>query len=150
MLNVSRAGARKAVANGMMLDVKYVGENGAAVNPASLAQGTRFTAVIRVKGDAVRSYENLALTLGIPSGWEIVNERLTGAASAEDGYDFKDIRDDKVLWYFGLPAGRSKTFQVQLRAAYEGSYVLPAVVCEAMYNPAVSAATASGSASVTR
>ena len=150
VLSVSRSGARKAVSNGLGLEVKYLGENGAAVNPASLPQGTRFTAVVHVKGDAVRSYENLALTLGIPSGWEIVNERLTGAASAEDGYDFKDIRDDKVLWYFGLPAGRSKTFQVQLRAAYEGSYVLPAVVCEAMYNPAVSAATASGSASVTR
>ena len=125
-------------------------ENGAALNPASLAQGTRFSAVVKVTGDAVRSHENLALTLGVPSGWEIVNDRLTGGKTADDAYDYKDIRDDKVLWFFGLPAGRSKTFTVQLRAAYEGAYVLPAVVCEAMYDPAVNASTASGSARVTR
>ena len=88
--------------------------------------------------------------IGVPSGWEIVNDRLTGGNTADDGYDYKDIRDDRVLWYFGLPAGRSKTFTVQLRAAYEGTYMLPAVVCEAMYEPAVSAATASGTAVVKR
>ena len=150
VLSVSRSGMRKPVSNGLSLEVKYVGENGAAVNPSALAQGTRFSAVVRVKGDAVLSHENLALNFGIPSGWEIVNDRLTGGNTADDGYDYKDIRDDRVLWYFGLPAGRSKTFTVQLRAAYEGTYVLPAVVCEAMYEPAVSAATASGTAVVTR
>ena len=150
VLNVSRDGLGKAVSSGLGLEVKYVGENGAAVNPASLPQGTRFSAVVRVKGDAVRAHENLALSLGIPSGWEIINERLTGSTTAEDGYDYKDIRDDKVLWYFGLPAGRSKTFRVQLRAAYEGTFALPSVVCEAMYDPAASAATASGTAVVTR
>ena len=97
----------------------------------------------------MRSLENLALDMGIPAGWEIVNERLTGAAS-EDSYDYKDIRDDRVLWYFGLPAGRSKSFSVQLRAAYEGSYSLPATVCQAMYEPAVNACSASGTAVVTR
>ena len=62
-----------------------------------------------------------------------MNDRLQGAALAEDGYDYKDIRDDRVNWFFALPAGRSKTFKVNLRAAYEGSYVRPAVVCNAMY-----------------
>ena len=150
VLNVSRSGLAKAVSNGLSLEVKYEGENGAAVNPSALPQGTRFSALVRVKGDAVRSHENLALSLGIPSGWEIINDRLTGSTLAEDGYDYKDIRDDKVLWYFALPAGRSKTFTVQLRAAYEGSFTLPSVVCEAMYDPAVSAATASGTAVVKR
>ena len=47
-----------------------------------------------------------------------------------------------------LPAGRFKTFSVQLRAAYEGRFVLPATTVEAMYEPAVQAATAAGTASV--
>ena len=150
VLNVTRAMGRKAIANGISVEVKYVGENGAAINPAKLAQGTRFSAVVKVTGDAVRAHSNLALTLGVPSGWEIVNDRMTGGSTSDDGYDYKDIRDDKVLWYFGLPAARSKTFTVQLRAAYEGSYALPAVVCEAMYDPAVNASTAAGSTVVTR
>ena len=91
----------------------------------------------------------MALSLGIPSGWEIVNDRMTGSTLQEDGYDYKDIRDDRVDWFFGLPAKRSKTFRVQLRAAYEGSYILPAVVCQAMYEPTLNANTASGTAVVT-
>ena len=148
VLSVSREGNRKAVSNGLGVEVRYTAENGSALNPSNLAQGTRFKATIKVTGDAVRPHENLALNFGIPSGWEIVNERLQGGSVAEDGYDYKDIRDDRVNWFFALPAGRSKTFTVQLRAAYEGSYVLPAVVCEAMYDPAVNASTASGKAVV--
>jgi hypothetical protein len=150
VLSVSREGAKKAVSNGLGIEVRYTGENGSTVNPATLAQGTRFTATIKVTGNAVRAHENLALNFGIPSGWEIVNDRLQGGKLAEDGYDYKDIRDDRVNWFFALPAGRSKTFSVQLRAAYEGSYVLPAVVCEAMYDPTVNASTASGKAVVTK
>ena len=131
--------------------MKYVSaDNGAALNPASLPQGTRLKAIIKVSNpSAARAYENLALNFPVPSGWEILNERLTGGAS-EDVYDHKDIRDDRVNWFFALPAGRSKTFTVQLRAAYEGRYMQPSVVAEAMYEPAVQAATASGTASVTR
>ena len=149
ILTETREPAAKAVSNGLEVNVKYVGENGAAISPATLSQGTRLSAIITVKGHPNRSLKNLALSMGIPSGWEIVNERLTAGASAEDGYDFKDIRDDRVDWFFALPAGRSKTFRVQLRAAYEGTYTLPAVHCEAMYDATVNASSASGKAVVT-
>ena len=65
-------------------------------------------------------------------------------------YDYQDIRDDRCDWFFDLPHGTAKTFQIRLRAAYEGSYVLPAVTCEAMYDPHVAANTASGKAEVVR
>ncbi len=150
VLTQTREPAAKAVSNGLEVAVKYVGENGAVISPASLSQGTRLSAVITVKGHANRALNNLALSMGIPSGWEIVNERLTGGSQPEDGYDFKDIRDDRVDWFFALPAGRSKTFRVQLRAAYEGTYTLPAIHCEAMYDATVNASSASGKAVVTK
>ena len=151
LVKTARSGVRTATSNGLKLEIKYVSaETGAAVNPASLPQGTRFQAIIKVSNtSAVKGYENLALNFPVASGWEILNERLAGGAS-EDGYDHKDIRDDRVNWFFGLPAGRSKTFTVQLRAAYEGRYMLPSAVAEAMYEPAVQAASASGMAAVTR
>ena len=149
VLSVTRGGTRKALANGIAVDVRYFDEQGAAVDPATLKQGTRFTATVKVTGNAVRSFDNLALSLRIPSGWEIINDRMSGAAD-DAPYDYKDIRDDRVNWFFGLPSGRSKTFKVQLRAAYEGAFVLPSVVCEAMYDPSVSACTLSGKAVVTR
>lgn len=141
----------KARSNGLTLGVKYLDAAGAAVNPRSLKQGDSFRAVITVKSaQTVLDLENMALSMRIPSGWEIVNERLTGGAAADTDIDYLDIRDDRQDWFFTLKAGESKTFTAQLRAAYEGSYVLPAIVCENMDQPAYSAATAMGTAAVTK
>ena len=138
----------QALSSGLGVEVKYMDADGRAVDPSSLQQGVRFQAVVKVSNLCAVGLDNLSLSFGVPSGWEIVNERMTGAV--EDGYDHKDIRDLRVDWFFGLPAGRYKTFTVQLRAAYEGSYVLPATVASAMYKPAVSGCTASGVAVVRR
>ena len=143
-----REAVAKPLSNGLGVEVKYTDADGATVNPASLQQGTRFQAVVKVTNLTALALDNLSLSFGIPSGWEIVNDRMAGAG--EEGYDHKDIRDLRVDWFFGLPAGRFKTFTVQLRAAYEGTYVLPATVASAMYKPAVNGCTASGKAVVVR
>ena len=150
VLNEVREPVTKSENHGLTLEVTYEGENGAVLNPSVLAQGTRFTAVIRVWGNSNENLSNLALSLPVPSGWEIVNDRLTGAGATEETYDYKDIRDDRVDWFFSLPIKHRKTFRVQLRAAYEGVFDLPAVTCQAMYNPSVSACTAAGSVTVER
>ncbi|MBQ9411353.1 MAG: alpha-2-macroglobulin [Bacteroidales bacterium] len=149
ILTASREPRSKALSNGLKLEVKYVGEDGKALSPQAIDQGTCFKAVIKVtNASPARAYESLALSLAIPSGWEIINDRLTGAVTEEDGYDHLDIRDTRADWFFGLPAGRFKTFTIGLRAAYAGSYVMPATVCQAMYEPAVNASTADGTAVV--
>ena len=152
LVSISRPAAGAVVparSNGLRLEVSYKDEKGRSVNPASLAQGTRFSASVKVLNATQGDLENLALGLCIPSGWEIQNDRLLGGED-ESGYDHKDIRDDRVNWFFALPAGKAKTFTVQLRAAYEGTYTLPAIVCEAMYQRGINASTASGSAVVNR
>ena len=140
----SREAVRNPMSNGLKVEVTYLDDDGKALNPASLQQGTRFRAVVKVTNlSAALNLNNLSLSFGVPSGWEIVNDRLTGATD-DSGWDHKDIRDLRVDWFFGLPAGRYKTFTVQLRAAYEGTFVLPATVCSAMYQPTVNGCTASG------
>jgi len=53
--------------------------------------------------------------------------------------DYQDIRDDRVYTYFNLSPGSSRTFKTILTASYSGTYYLPAVSCEAMYDNSVSA-----------
>jgi len=53
--------------------------------------------------------------------------------------DYQDIRDDRVLTFFDLGAGQSHTYRVQLNAAYQGRFYLPAVSCEAMYDNTIAA-----------
>ena len=92
---------------------------------------------------------SLALCIPAPSGWEIFNERLYGNASAaEAGYEYMDMRDDCVRYYFDLARGTRKSFSVRFRAAYKGEFILPSISCEAMYSPENNAHTASGKAIV--
>jgi uncharacterized protein YfaS (alpha-2-macroglobulin family) len=78
-----------------------------------------------------------------PSGWEIYNERILGTDSIGSigSYNYRDIRDDRVLTYFNLAAGQTKTFKVRLQAAYRGKFYLPAVSLQAMYEPREQART---------
>jgi uncharacterized protein YfaS (alpha-2-macroglobulin family) len=58
-----------------------------------------------------------------------------GAANTnDDGYKYRDIRDDRVMTYFDLAKEKEKTFEVILNAAYVGKYYLPGTNCEAMYD----------------
>ena len=79
---------------------------------------------------------------------EIFNDRLFGSGETRAGYSYRDIRDDRVIWYFDLPRGRSKTFKVKMHAAYEGEFTHPSVKCEALYDAHISANSASGTAKV--
>ncbi len=56
--------------------------------------------------------------------------------------DYQDIRDDRVFTYFDLTAEKgdgTRTYRVQLNAAYAGHYYLPTVGCEAMYDKRIRA-----------
>lgn len=136
-----------AMANNLRLDVRYLAMNGTPIDIREVKQGTDFTAVVTVANiSGISDYTHLALTHIIPSGWEIYNERMvtpeqTGATAA---YTYQDIRDDRVLTYFDLRQGQSKTFTVRLQATYAGSFILPAIQCEAMYDAGVVARTKGG------
>jgi hypothetical protein len=76
----------------------------------------------------------MALGMVVPSGWEIRNERMSGATqiATSDEYDYRDFRDNAVFTFFDLK--KVKTFRVALTAAYAGKYYLPDIQCEAMYD----------------
>ncbi len=118
------------------LSVRYTDLKGNALDVKSLKQGTEFATIVTVSNGIEQAFTDLAMTQVFPSGWEIFNDRLLGTGGeAATTYNNRDIRDDRVLTYFNLAAGESKTFRVRLQAAYRGRYYLPAVSCQAMYAP---------------
>jgi hypothetical protein len=134
-------GAEESNENNLSLIVTYTDTKGNSIDPASLTQGTAFFANVTVKNPGVRGqYQNLALTQIFPSGWEINNLRLTDDENTDnktDRGDYQDIRDDRVYTYFALGSGVSRTFKTILTAGYAGTYYLPAISCEAMYDNSV-------------
>jgi uncharacterized protein YfaS (alpha-2-macroglobulin family) len=133
-----------AISNNLKIEVVYTDLSGKRIDVSELKQGTDFIASIEVRNtNGMNDYTDIALTYIIPSGWEIFNERMTGD-DGESAYDYRDIRDDRVLTYFDLSRGQSKGMKVRLQASYTGSFVLPAVQCEAMYDTSAQAKTVAG------
>ncbi len=120
--------------NFIKMSVNYFDKNGAALNPASLPMGTDFSVTITVENPSQYRVTELALSYYLASGWEIINDRLTGTGSENNGAKHFDIRDDRAYFFFDLSAKQKKSFKLKLNATYEGSYMLPAVRCEDMYN----------------
>lgn len=133
-------GEEEDAQNNLSLTVRYTDTNGHDIDVSRLEQGTEFMAEVTVVHPGQRSwYENLALSQVFPSGWEINNLRLQGDENfvASGAFNYQDIRDDRVYTYFWLTVNERRTFRVMLTASYAGTFYLPAVSCEAMYDKGI-------------
>ncbi|MDR2841025.1 MAG: alpha-2-macroglobulin [Paludibacter sp.] len=136
-----------AIANNLQLEISYRDLNGNALKIDKLTQGTDFVSVIQITNTStVNNYANLALTQIIPAGWEIAPAELQGSI----GSTYCDIRDDRVLTYFDLNRGSKIVFSVRLQATYIGNYTLPAIRCQAMYDPEAQARSKAATIEVTQ
>ncbi len=137
-------GMEKAGESNLKMGLKYKNMQGEIISVENLKQGTDFIAEVTVTNPGFRGdYEELAITQIFPSGWEILNNRLddTDQAFIGDRPEYLDIRDDRVLTYFDLKKNKKATFKVYLNASYQGTYYMPAVFVEAMYDNKISANT---------
>ena len=152
---IPKPGSDEAASSGLALEVNYLTADGSPLDLAKLAQGTDVVAEVSVRNTTGTRINNIALTQMVPAGYEIHNERMDGADTAgtrsrdaQRGNPFflgsraettgrvehLDIRDDRVLRYFGLKPGESISFKTRLTAAYLGRYYLPSLSVEAMYD----------------
>ncbi|MCD8442237.1 hypothetical protein LNI88_06445 [Tenacibaculum dicentrarchi] len=129
-------GKEKVIQKNIETTVSYKTKEGTTISIDNLSQGTNFVAEVTVKNMTNDKVENIALTQYIPSGWEIVNTRFTefGNNTTSSKVDFTDIRDASISNYFTLKEHQKKTFTVLLNASYLGTYYLPGVQVEAMYD----------------
>ena len=103
---------------------------GDAIEVTHTEHGADLVAHVTVTNQSGRRLEELALTEVFPSGWQI-----NGLAPGKgQGYDYRDVRDDRVYTYFDLDAGQSLTVDVPVNASYAGHFYLPSVSVSAMYD----------------
>ena len=123
---------------GLSVSVAYKDLKGNSINISSLQQGQDFVATVSVSNLKDERINDVALTQIFPSGWDIVNTRFTDFGSTTTSQArYTDIRDDRVNFYFDLPEKgkqNTKTFNVMLNASYLGTYYLPGIQAEAMYD----------------
>ncbi|QXP60483.1 Ig-like domain-containing alpha-2-macroglobulin family protein [Olleya sp. HaHaR_3_96] len=128
-------GQELAEQRGLTANVVYKDLKGNSIAISKLQQGQDFVATVQVTNTKDYNVNDIALTQIFPSGWEIVNTRFTAfGASTTSQARFTDIRDDRVNFYFDLGPKKTNTFNVMLNASYLGTYYLPGLQAEAMYD----------------
>ncbi len=136
-------GDQTAKEENLKMGVKYLTNGGEDLDVSNLTQGTDFVAQVTITNPGTKGirYDEMALTQIFPSGWEILNTRMTNVErfSKSDKPEYQDVRDDRVYSYFDINKKAKHTYTIQLNAAYEGRYYLPTVSCEAMYDNTISA-----------
>jgi uncharacterized protein YfaS (alpha-2-macroglobulin family) len=134
-------GQETAASNGLTLVVEYLTPDDKTMDPARLEQGTDFKARIKLTNSGVRGeLQEIALSHLVASGWEIHNDRMSTVQLRQTtGFDYQDIRDDRVYTYLDLKAGETKTIELRLNASYLGRYYLPLLSAEAMYDATLNA-----------
>lgn len=153
---IPKPGTDEAASSGLTLTVDYQGADGNPIDLDELTQGQDIVAEVTVRNTTGQRVDNIAMTQMVPAGYEIHNERMDGAETAgtrskeprrsnlfflpgsrpdsSGRLEHLDIRDDRVLRYFGLKPGESISFKTRLTAAYLGRFYLPSQSVEAMYD----------------
>lgn len=135
----------RATAANIEMEVVYKDMNGAIIDPTALPQGTNFVAHVSVTHQGIGgNYDEMALHQVFPSGWEIINTRMSAAYdnSGSSRMDYQNVLDDRVYTYFDLPMGRTYQYKFYLNAAYQGKFYMPNISCSAMYDNSIYANTA--------
>ena len=87
-----------------------------------------------------KSAENIAISDLIPAGFEIENPRLSTSTNFDWNVKNKmnvqsmDIRDDRLILFTNLYAGKTYDFYYMLRVINKGEFQLPVIAAEAMYD----------------
>ncbi len=95
-------------------------------------QGSDARISVTIKNTSNHDAENIALTIPAAAGMEILSGSEQGDTKSK--FDFRDLRDDRVHYYFSLKKDEAKTFQLLANASYLGRYYQPAISVEAMYD----------------
>ena len=133
---------------GLSLDVRYMRVNEAlnandaknlpmeAINLNNIKKGDRFFIFVTARNKSNVKLDDLVLSLPIPTGWEISNNRIVDISNIQStNYDYQDMQDTHVYTYFSLSKDEEKTFVFEATSVYEGKYYIPSIVLESMYNP---------------
>jgi uncharacterized protein YfaS (alpha-2-macroglobulin family) len=144
------------VSQGLEVRRSFLDRNGAPVDTAALAQGALVIMKTELRSTGA-GVENVVVQCLLPAGLEVENPRLDTtetAALAPDGelplVGHQDLRDDRVLFFTDLEKTGWHAGYTQLRAVTPGSYGLPPLQAEAMYDPSLLAVGEAGTLTVTR
>jgi alpha-2-macroglobulin len=134
---------------GIRVRRSYLDDRGNPVNLDSIASGQQLVGVITIES-IDKQIENVVINDMLPAGFEIENPRLKTTArlswipAGSANVDYQDIRDDRVLIFTRLNPRQRASFYYSVRAIANGTFAVPPVMAECMYNPLIAGSGSSG------
>ena len=130
--------------DGLKISRTWLTAKGEPVDWSSHALGDRLFVRVDVTNTSKRRVSNVAVVDRLPAGWEIENPRL-GSDLRPDwarsirtwGAEHMNVRDDRIELFGTISGQRTITVLYSVRAVTAGTFQLPDVTAEAMYDPDV-------------
>ncbi|WP_027129444.1 alpha-2-macroglobulin family protein [Fusobacterium perfoetens] len=133
------------ISKNIKLERKYFDEKGQEINPNILTSGDSFWLQIKVLPIDIKSsvyVDDVVLTQILPTGWEIENLRATNTPlpqwinilKGDTTFEYEDIRDDRVLWFFDFYSERENSFFIKVNVTSLGKFTFPGTTVEAINN----------------
>ena len=136
----------------LQVNRRYFSVDGTKINTV-FKQGELVVAEITVKA-LTSDLANVAVVDMLPAGFEIENSRLASRVNLpwleQQAFnpDYIDIRDDRLIFFGAFPHQQEQKFYYALRAVTQGTFTVPPVSAEAMYDPTKSAVESGGTIQV--
>jgi hypothetical protein len=150
-------GEYKVGGSGLSISRTYRDAAGTAVDLAKgdVQLGQVLFVELEVANTSGQQIQNIAVVDRLPAGFEVENPRLGRSFKADWidvgeqwALDFLNMRDDRLEAFGTLKAGETKKIVYTVRAVTSGTYTMPPVDAEAMYDPTLWARDKGGKAIV--
>jgi alpha-2-macroglobulin len=111
--------------------------------------GEVLTVRLRIRSLRPEWISNVALIDLLPGGFEVVSSSLTPGVSEIKGVDYVDVREDRAIFYATAP---TETLEItyQIKSNNRGTFVVPPVFAESMYDRNVKGRGVGGKLTVTK
>ncbi len=89
---------------------------------------------LRVRNISPDDLDHLAVLDLLPGSFEVEPNGLRPGRGTLPGADYVDVREDRNVFFCGLGKGETKTFAYRIKPIAAGSYAIPPVFAESMYD----------------
>ncbi|HSJ03464.1 MAG: hypothetical protein ACAI34_16510, partial [Verrucomicrobium sp.] len=121
--------------DGLEVYRELLDKDGKAVEKLKVGEGA--TISLRVRNISGESLQNLAVLDLLPGGFEVEPNALRPGMGTVPGADYVDVREDRNVFFCSLDKGAVKTFTYRIKPVAAGTFVIPPVFAEAMYDKAI-------------
>ncbi|CEG60871.1 alpha-2-macroglobulin family protein [Legionella micdadei] len=115
------------VKNGIEAYREYRDQRGNSITNTTL--GTEIEVHIQVRSTDNPYLSNVAIVDLLPGGFEVVRDSVNN-----ENVDYTDVREDRVVFFTGVDTS-AKEIIYRIKAINTGTFTVPAILAEAMYDP---------------